>query len=120
MNLKMLLKQARDNYIANQVESINIPAFNSNKTARQLVVFTGKVQNVGFRYEVYLLANKLGLTGWVRNRENGEVEAELQGEIDRIEFLISFMKSLKRAKVKAIAYEDKEIIQNDNLFEVIK
>lgn len=39
----------------------------------------GTVQGVGFRYFAYHTANRLGLTGWVRNRDDGDVEMEVQG-----------------------------------------
>ena len=51
------------------------------------MVFTGRVQGVGFRYKMTYLANSLGLTGWVRNEYDGSVSAELQGlpgELDQI------------------------------------
>ncbi|WP_094664634.1 acylphosphatase [Bifidobacterium tissieri] len=41
---------------------------------------SGMVQGVGFRYFTVTEANRLGLTGWVRNRMDGSVEAEAQGE----------------------------------------
>jgi len=40
----------------------------------------GAVQGVGFRYFVYQTARRLGLTGFVRNLDNGRVEIEVQGE----------------------------------------
>jgi len=40
----------------------------------------GTVQGVGFRYFVYQNAQRLGLTGFVRNLDNGRVEIEVQGE----------------------------------------
>jgi acylphosphatase len=45
------------------------------------VVVRGRVQGVGFRYFVLRRARALGLTGWVRNRRDGAVE--VQGEGDR-------------------------------------
>lgn len=39
----------------------------------------GRVQGVGFRYAAKLEAGRLGLSGWVANRPNGEVEAVAQG-----------------------------------------
>lgn len=40
----------------------------------------GRVQGVGFRAFVEMRAVELGLEGWVRNRQDGSVEAVFQGE----------------------------------------
>jgi len=40
---------------------------------------SGVVQGVGFRYFVWRKAEEMGLTGFVRNAENGEVEIRAQG-----------------------------------------
>ncbi|GBF27030.1 acylphosphatase [bacterium MnTg02] len=40
----------------------------------------GRVQGVGFRYWVRRNAEQLHLTGWVRNRRDGTVEALFAGE----------------------------------------
>lgn len=42
------------------------------------VFISGAVQGVGYRYFVRSNARELGLTGWVRNTEDGGVEAILQ------------------------------------------
>lgn len=39
----------------------------------------GTVQGVGFRWITQELANDNAVTGWVRNMDDGTVEAELQG-----------------------------------------
>ena len=49
--------------------------------------FTGYVQGGGVRYHLSHLAQRYGVTGWVRNEYDGSVSAELQGlpeEIDQI------------------------------------
>jgi acylphosphatase len=49
----------------------------------QLVV-TGLVQGVWFRASLQREARRLGLSGWVRNRDDGAVEAEAEGDSDAI------------------------------------
>lgn len=74
----------------------------SSSLVRKKLVFYGRVQRVGFRYELLLLAKRLNLVGWVRNRADSAVEAEVQGEAERIRHLIEHMRSLKRASVSKI------------------
>lgn len=58
------------------------------KNLRQHIVFSGRVQGVGFRYTACYLAGPLGLTGWVKNLWDGNVEMEVQGDPAAIERLI--------------------------------
>lgn len=51
------------------------------------LVAHGRVHGVGYRAFVLSRARELGLSGWVRNRPDGTVEAEAQGEdsdLDRL------------------------------------
>lgn len=47
-------------------------------------VVTGRVHGVGFRAFVEGRAVALGLSGWVRNRVNGDVEVEAFGDVDAL------------------------------------
>lgn len=120
MDIKEKFKMIRNNYVINQVENIVIPHFEASETIRKKFIFTGRVQKVGFRLEVSLIAKKLGLTGWVKNTPQGEVEAEIQGEKDKIDFLIKFMKSLKRIKIVKVEEQVMEVIDTEDEFIVIK
>ena len=54
------------------------------------VRFYGKVQGVWFRASTRDAADKRGVTGWVRNVEDGSVEALFQGEKNTIDDLIDW------------------------------
>ncbi len=51
----------------------------NRENIRKHIYVSGRVQGVGFRYRTLYLARGLGLTGWVRNLDDGRVEMELQG-----------------------------------------
>lgn len=59
--------------------------------ARDRVVVTvrGVVQGVGFRWFVHRTAGGLGLHGWVRNRSDGSVELEAEGEASAVAELLA-------------------------------
>lgn len=59
-----------------------------DRLERLRIVITGRVQGVGYRWWFQNRAMEIGLTGWVRNRTNGAVEAEIQGTPDQLETLI--------------------------------
>ncbi len=47
---------------------------------RYYIVYKGRVQGVGFRWKLMMLADQLKMTGFARNLDNGDVEVEVQGE----------------------------------------
>ena len=105
MGVKKAIKKWRDDYVKRQVAGVRLPIFVPSAVVRQEIIFSGRVQKVGFRLEVQELAVRLGLTGFCENLETGEVRTVLQGEENRIRYLVWFMKSLKRIRV------DKAVIQ---------
>lgn len=50
----------------------------------------GLVQGVGYRDALRREASRVGITGWVRNRHDGSVEAVLQGDEPALEQLIAW------------------------------
>ena len=55
------------------------------------VVVTGRVQGVGYRYSLWAVARGAGLAGWVRNRYDGSVEAELEGPESAVDEALGWM-----------------------------
>jgi acylphosphatase len=49
------------------------------------------VQGVGYRYTMRMIAREAGVAGWVRNRADGSVEAELEGAPDQIDEVLAWM-----------------------------
>ena len=58
-----------------------------------------RVQGVGFRWFTSMTAARLNLTGWVRNREDGDVEMEVQGDEGPVE---DFVRAVSRGPRYAV------------------
>jgi acylphosphatase len=50
----------------------------------------GLVQGVGYRYALQSEAARLGVSGWVRNRRDGSVEAIAQGPTEALDSLVAW------------------------------
>ncbi|HVA96460.1 MAG TPA: acylphosphatase [Candidatus Acidoferrales bacterium] len=73
------------------------------------VFISGQVQGVSFRYFIKTNARQLGLTGWVRNAEDGGVEAVFCGERKKIEEMIALCRQGPfLADVKHLGFEWEE------------
>ena len=71
----------------------------------ETVVVTGRVQGVWFRGWTEGEARRLGLTGWVRNRADGTVEALIGGEEDAVaEMLRLFHEGPQAARVSDVSH----------------
>jgi acylphosphatase len=57
------------------------------------VIIAGRVQGVGYRDALRIEADRLGVTGWVRNRLDGSVEAVIQGRRQALEVLLQWARS---------------------------
>jgi acylphosphatase len=68
---------------------------------RRHVIVRGRVQGVFFRDTVRRMAQSRGVSGWVRNRDDGAVEAVFEGEQEAVESLIRFSREGPRGAAVA-------------------
>ncbi|MFE5408558.1 acylphosphatase [Microbacterium sp. NPDC056569] len=55
------------------------------------VTVRGDVQGVGYRYTMLMVAREAGAAGWVRNRRDGSVEAEVEGTPGQVDEVLAWM-----------------------------
>lgn len=89
-----------------------------NRTTVHLTI-RGFVQGVGYRYFCYREATRLAITGWVRNRPDGSVEAEVQGDAPAV---AGFIEQLRigpgNARVESVEETPRDTGQHFNQFEI--
>jgi acylphosphatase len=69
----------------------------------------GRVQGVCFRDEMCVAAERLGITGWVRNRADGSVESMVHGSPGAVEAIIAWARhGPQLARVTKVQVADAE------------
>lgn len=81
------------------------------------ITLLGRVQGVGFRHFVRKKALELGLTGWVRNKQDGSVEVEAEGDEEMIFIFLELLKAGNSfSRIERIFKTELPDIQNYNSF----
>ena len=73
--------------------SVKIWKINMNKNDNSIrghIFVSGRVQGVAFRYYTQKMAQKLVITGWVRNCADGKVEIIAEGDKEKVNQLIVY------------------------------
>lgn len=71
------------------------------------VTVAGRVQGVGFRAATAREARRIGVDGWVRNLPDGRVEVWAEGDSNRVDALIEWLRrGPPSAHVASIATDD--------------
>jgi acylphosphatase len=79
---------------------------------------TGRVQGVGYRWSAVRHAHMIGVRGWVRNLDDGSVEAMVQGPPDQVDRMLEWMRQgPPGAKVLELASERQFIDRRFERFE---
>jgi acylphosphatase len=88
-------------------------------SAKRLVI-AGRVQGVGYRDWMLHKARDLGLSGWVRNRPDGTVEALISGEKAAVEEMSRLCRRGPRAAaVSSIEEELCEAPEEEGFFQTV-
>ncbi len=85
---------------------------------REHIIFHGRVQGVGFRYQAMHAAASYGLTGWVENLPDGTVEMEVQGAPAAIGRLISHLRSGSWIRIDKMDVEERPLAAGERRFGV--
>lgn len=84
---------------------------------RVSAIISGRVQGVAFRASTVGVARDHGLTGWVRNRADGSVELEAQGNDAQVAALLAWCaRGPPAARVTGVAVEDRDAIPDEHGF----
>jgi acylphosphatase len=82
------------------VEEARQPA--ASPVAR-LILVSGLVQGVGFRWHTREQARSLGVVGWVRNLPDGRVEVHAEGSQENVQRLLDWLaKGPRHARVERV------------------
>ena len=84
---------------------------------RKHYVFQGYVQGVGFRWRAYHAARRYGITGWVRNCDDGSVEMEAEGTREDLDALLLLLEQNGWADIQNIRTSSMPV-QHDRDFEI--
>ena len=91
----------------------------SEETIRRAATVRGLVQGVSFRWYTRQEADRLGLTGWVRNHEDGTVRLEVQGPPADVDALLEWVRhGPVHARVAGVDVEDRPPVDDEPDFAI--
>lgn len=85
---------------------------------RRRIVFSGRVQGVGFRATAASLASNFEITGYVRNLPDGTVELEAQGAVSEIEAFLTTLRQRLYPNIKGEDAMSVAVREGEAMFEI--
>ena len=88
---------------------------------RKHMLLSGRVQSVGFRYTAYKAANRLHLTGWVRNLPDRRVELEVQGDSGSVSRFLSRVEQMNPyIRITEVQEESRSVVEGEASFTALR
>lgn len=103
----------------NRRPAVHIPDIPHTQPVRMRYCFSGLVQGVGFRYEAMITAEQLELTGWARNKSDGTVVVEIEGEAGCISEFLRVMQAVPRFHITDIRAEELPLSGTETTFQAL-
>ena len=88
------------------------------KAVRKHIVFTGRVQGVGFRYRASYAARGIGVSGWVTNNWDGSVEMEAQGTKEQIQKILVLLNQGNYIHIDNMDIEEIPLVEKEKGFHI--
>ena len=85
---------------------------------REHIIFRGRVQGVGFRYQAMYASRTYGATGWVENLPDGSVEMEVQGTPAAIGKVLTHLRSEHWIRIDDMEVEEIPLVDGERGFGV--
>ena len=85
---------------------------------RVRVVVDGRVQGVWYRQSCQREAEEQGVAGWVRNNDDGSVEAVLEGEPDAVSRVLEWMRHGPTHAMVTSVVTHQEVSRNERGFAI--
>ncbi len=87
---------------------------------RMHALAVGRVQGVFFRDYTRQEAQRLGLTGWVRNLSNGSVETEFEGSGDHVDIMLEWLATgSPLSLVSGVKAKEIPVMDGEDTFEIL-
>ena len=85
---------------------------------RYYIIYKGRVQGVGFRWKLTMIASQYNLTGFVKNLDNGDVITEVQGEgVD--EFVKQSLGKDNFVRIDDYSIKEIDLVENERSYRVV-
>ncbi len=85
---------------------------------RRVVIYSGRVQGVGFRATAQAIAARYDVTGWVRNEPDATVRLEVQGTAGEVEAMLRTLADRMRRYVSSARSEERAAVEDESGFEI--